>query len=420
MITLKPIIVPSNRRQDGTWPVVIRLTFQGKSRRIATPLVCTPQDLSRSLHIRTNSPVMEQAQDIVKRMREAVAGIDPCELASRDVDWVAARIRSYFSRKSFVLDFLAWGNKFIQSKEKTTRRAYSAALAALSRFVGKNTLDISELTKPLLLDFMASVDDEPRLWYDRRAGRLVPSSVGKIPRAASTRHLAKLEHIYNAARDRFNDEDSGVINIPRNPFKGIRKYYPLSRGQTSIGVEGMQRVINARTDDRCVRLSLDVFLLSFVLMGVNLADLWDARPFEGEWRYNRRKTKNRRADRAEMRVTIPEQARPYLARLTGAGEWWLNRLHSFTGGGKDYATARINRYIKRWCESEGVEPFTFGAARHTWATLARAQGVDKSTIDDCLAHKGDYSVTDIYAEKAWHLMTEANEKVLSLFAWVGA
>ena len=178
----------------------------------------------------------------------------------------------------------------------------------------------------------------------------------------------------------------------------------------------MQRVISFRTDNAVMRTALDIFVVSFVLMGANMADLHAARPFKGEWVYNRQKTSTRRADRAVMRVEIPPEARPFLDRLEGKGPWWLNGLHRFASS-KDFATARVNRCLKRWCVAEGVEPFTFYAARHTWASLARKEGVDKSTIDECLSHVGQHKLVDIYAEKDWTLIKEANEKVISLFVW---
>ena len=418
MVSIKPIIIPSNRRKDGTWQVVIRITCRGVSRRLATALTCTSADITRTGRIKSSSPVSAQADEVVRKMRSALSQLTPFDLESMDVDAVVGVIRSHLRRNAFCLDFFGWAKEFIVLKEKTAQRAYFAAINSLARFLGKSTLDINAITKSMLMEYMAYVDSEPRLWYDRKLGRCVPSSVGKIPKAASSRHVAKLQHLYCAAQERFNDEDSGEILIPRNPFAGIRKVYPPNNGQVSIGVEVMQRVISAQTENGCERISLDLFVVSFGLMGVNLADLWRATPVpDREWHYNRQKTEKRRADRAFMKVVVPEQLTPFLSRLTGEGEWWLNTLHSFTGGGKDYATARVNRYLRRWCERNGIPVFTFGAARHTWATLARSAGVDKSTIDDCLAHKGDYAVTDIYAEKAWHLMTEANEKVLSLFAW---
>ena len=108
---------------------------------------------------------------------------------------------------------------------------------------------------------------------------------------------------------------------------------------------------------------------------------------------------------------------PYIERLQDApGSWWLPVLHRMARN-KDYATAKVNDALKKWCEDNNVPPFTFYAARHTWASLARKAGVEKATIDECLCHKGDFSLTDIYAERSWELMTEANRRVLELFNW---
>jgi integrase len=178
----------------------------------------------------------------------------------------------------------------------------------------------------------------------------------------------------------------------------------------------MQRIISSQVDNEAMRIALDIFIVSFGLMGANMADLYFAKPVQEEWVYNRQKTMTRRADRAEMRVAIPEQMKPYLERLKGKGGWWLNRLHEFAST-KDFATARVNRCLKKWCEDNEVDVFTFYAARHTWASLARKEGVDKSTIDDALGHKGSFQVADIYAEKAWGLIRDANRKVLELFTW---
>ena len=88
----------------------------------------------------------------------------------------------------------------------------------------------------------------------------------------------------------------------------------------NLGAETMQRIIDATTEDFRIRTALDMFVLSFLLMGANLADLWDAKAGVGEiWTYNRRKTAARRDDKAEMRVKVPEEASSYLSRLVGGG-----------------------------------------------------------------------------------------------------
>lgn len=415
MITFKAIIIPGNKRKDGTYPVYIRVTYKGKTRRLATTLVCTSGDLTRTLKIK-NATILNKSDALIARMRDAVKDISPFDLETQDVDWVVSHIKDTLTQETFHLDFFEWSERYILSKSETTRRAYTCALNTFERFLGKRAIDINDITRTLLLDFMDKVDNEKKMHYNRKVGRVEESQVSKIPRGASTRHLAKLEHLFNAAKDKYNDEDSGRILIPRSPFTKITKVYPVSNGQSNLGQELMQRIISTQVDNRVMRTALDLFIVSFGLMGANMADIYFAKPVREEWIYNRQKTCTRRADRAEMRVSIPACLQPYLERLKGTGGWWLNELHSFAST-KDFATARVNRCLKRWCDDNGVEVFTFYAARHTWASLARKEGVDKSTIDDCLGHKGTFQVTDIYAEKAWGVMQEANRKVLELFTW---
>ena len=416
MITFKAIVIPGNRRKDGTYPVVIRVTFKGKSRRLATTLVCRSGDLTRTHRIK-DATILNKADALIGRMRDAVKDISPFDLEDRDVDWVVGRIKDSLSGEDFRLDFFAWADRYVQTKAETTRSAYTSALNAFSRYLGRREIDINAISRQMLLEFMEMVDNEPRMHYDQKTGQTVPSSVPKkIPKAASSRHITKLEHIFNKARERFNDEDEDRILIPKQPFAKIHKEHPASIGERNLGVELMQQIISYQTDNRVMRTALDVFILSFGLMGVNIADLYFAKPFTGQWVYNRAKTRERRADRALMKVTIPPELDAVIGRLKGQGGWWLNELHSFASS-KDFCTARVNRCLRQWCEEKGVDPFTFYAARHTWATLARQSGVDKSTIDDCLAHIGDYRATDTYAEKAWDLIQEANRKVLELFSW---
>ena len=415
MLTFKAIVISNNRRKDGTYPVKIRVTFKGVSRRLPTTLVCTTNDLTRSLKIKSAS-ILNKSDELISRMRNAVKDLSPFDLDNKDVDWVVSNIKDSLTQEDFHLDFFEWSDRYILTKAETTRRAYSCALNTLERFLGRRSLDINDISRSLLLEFMDKVDGEKKMHYNVKTGQVEESKADKIPKGASTRHLAKLEHLFNAAKEKYNDEDSGRILIPRSPFSKITKVYPVSNGQSNLGQELMQRIISSQVDNDVMRTALDIFIVSFGLMGANMADLYYAKPVKEEWVYNRQKTSSRRADRAEMRVIIPEQLKPYLERLKGKGGWWLNRLHEFASS-KDFATARVNRCLKKWCEDNEVEVFTFYAARHTFASLARKEGVDKSTIDDCLGHKGSFQVADIYAEKAWGLMQEANRKVLDLFTW---
>ena len=217
MITFKAIVISNNRRKDGTYPVKIRVTFKGVSRRLPTTLVCTANDLTRSLKIKS-ATILNKSDELIGRMRSAVNDLSPFDLESRDVDWVVSRIREALSGENFALDFFEWGDRYIQTKGENTRFAYVAALNALQRFLGRRTLDINGITRAMLMEFVEFVDNEPKIHFNRMTREWEPTDIQRLNKGASSRHLMKLQHLFNAAKDRYNDEDCNRILIPKSPF----------------------------------------------------------------------------------------------------------------------------------------------------------------------------------------------------------
>ena len=396
MVTYKAMVVLSNKRKDGTWTVVIRITHKGGSRRVSTPMVCKSADLTRSGRIKAPD-VLDKADALIKEMRKALADVNPFELEEHDVDWVLSRIRSRLAGNAFSLDFFRWADSYIVCKGESTRKIYLSAINSLARYLGRREIDINDITRKMVLDF---VD-----WVDAQS---------TIKGLTSGRYVTALGHIYRKAKDRHNDEDSGLIVIPRDPFGSVHvePEGKAGKAQVCLPVETIQMIID---DTDCkARYALDVFLLSFTLMGANFADLRDAVPVDGDvWEYKRRKVAERTGATIEARI-YPEMT-PYIDRLRGKGEWWLNVLRM--SDTENLMRMRVNYRLHRWCEAKGIEPFTMYAARHSWATLARRNGVDKSVVDDALGHKGDHPLVDIYAERAWPLAWQAQRVVLDLFRW---
>ena len=391
--TVKAVVLPSARRADGTWNVKIRVTYDRRSRWLGTPLFVTASQLTRSHNIKDATAAMH-AERYVAQVREALAKMPPFWLEGRTVDDAVRWIRRELTEPSFRLDFLEFGRGVAASKKGNTRKTYEVALASFGRFLGRERCDIGEVSTALLREFAD--------W---------------CPAGSASAYLGKLRYVYDQAKARYNDEDAGVVRIPRDPFRGVGVQAPVHRGQRSLGAEAMQRLISARTDDPAERRALDWFVLSFALMGMNYIDLYEAAPPKGGvLRYNRRKTAGRRADKAEMRVRVPECLAPFVARQrAGKGPWWLRAQHDC----QEQKMARIiNDGLRSWAEREGLEPFTFYAARHTWATVARSRecGVPYPVIEDCLNHKAE-GLLDIYAERDWSALDEANARVLALFEW---
>lgn len=418
MPTFTPCVFAHQRRKDGTYNVKIKIYHNYGQRYLATSLWARPADLTRSLKIKSPE-ILAKCGELVARMQAALSDVNPFDLKAASVEWVCEHIRASMQADTFRLDFFAFADSWITCKSPTTRRNYEGALRSLERYLGKRELDVNDITRRLIMDYMEATDAENKLQWSHSKGRLVETSKPKGGGTAS-RHVMKLAHIFDAARARYNDEDTGRILIPRDPFSRIEYHLPPSEGQKNLGADLMQRIIDAQTDDALERIALDAFVLSFCLMGANFADLYNAvPPRENVWRYNRQKTRSRRADRAEMVVYIPACVYARLRRLGALLEgaaWWLPELRALDAD-KSIASQKVNRALSKWCAKNGVDRFTFYAARHTWATLARKAGVEKALVDECLCHVGDYELTDIYAERDWDLINGANDKVLALFRW---
>lgn len=419
MITFKAIIIPNNRRKDGTYPVKIRVTYGGKVRRLPTNLVCRQEDITRSSGKIKSAFILNKADEIITQMRRAAAEIPVFELEGKDVDWVVARIKAKLTAGNFQLDFFEFAETEVLPKmEKGTRATYATALNAFERFLGGRSCDINSITKSMVQDFVDFTSSQKPKHYDIKSGAYKDCKTAKKTGISSYNYLTRLSYIFKAAKDKYNDEDEGNLLIPRSPFSKVEVAKPDAEGQRNLGVDLIQRLIDADTATKLQREAIDTFLLSFCLMGANMADIYAAKTPKGdEWEYYRQKTRGRRRDKAKMIVRIQEPARYYINRLASHGGWMLGVQHDKRGN-KDLASESVNHRLASWCRANGVKTFTFYAARHTWASLARSQGVSKSVIDECLAHLGDYDLVDIYApERNWEQMAEANAKVLALFRW---
>lgn len=226
MLTFKPIIVFGNKRKDGTWAVYVRVTFKGVSRRVSTPLVCTSADLTRSGRIKSGE-VLDRADEIVRQMRKAAGTIAPFDLEGMDVDGILSRIRSRLAGDGFVLDFFAWADVFIQTKTPMTQDVYRTALNAFSRYLGKRSVDINGISRAMVVGFVESLDGELK----------------------ASRYVSHLGHIYRKAKERYNDEDSGAIVIPRDPFGSARvRIVHIPQGQPALPVPVIQKMINAKPE----------------------------------------------------------------------------------------------------------------------------------------------------------------------------
>lgn len=429
--TFKTVIREQDRRRDGTFAVRIRVTHRRKICYITTNAVVDARQLTKKLEIKDTS-VIDLMDETIHRWRGHVArlGLRADDMDVREVvEWIR---RSERFANGFRLDFIDYIRQVAGQMNPSSSRNYRSAANALERYTRGRTLDIAEITPRLLADFERFLRNEPS---QRGSNRTKGQSTAKKGERAVSLYMGVIRAVHNRARDEFNDESLGEINIPGTPFSKYKvpKEGPVKK--RAIGTEIIQRIIELEDEPHADQskalntrrdLARDCFLLSFGLAGMNAADLYGcpASALKGNIiTYNRQKTASRRTDRAEMQIRIEPQLAGLVARYRDPSGVRLFRFHRLYASADNFNRA-LGAGLKRVAEAVGVDPdaprLTFYAARHSWATIARssALNIDKYTVHEALNHvDAGLKITDRYITRDWTNIWSANAAVVGLFDW---
>ena len=393
MATFKATIFKDRQRPDKTWNVVIRFTHIRKVRYISTTMYVTRKDITASFKIK-NANVLDRCNELIKTYRERISELN-LEFNDIDIDTIVSYLKQKRDKRG--ISFTDFANKWISSSNIKGIKNYKTALNALCFFMGRDNILCEEINVKTMKAFENALKDRPR------AQSLYPNCI---------------KTIFNAAKEYYNDEYNDIIRIKHS----LDKYKPVEQNiaeKRALDVETIRMIFalpydNIRVKGKSSRhdLALDCFRLSFCLMGMNSADLFNATEIDDDKIvYNRMKTKDRRSDRAEMQVAITEHIKPLVEKYRGK-----DRVFNFS---ERFATMEsfnraINLGLKEVGAELGIDKLQFYAARHSMATIAvNDVKISKYIVNDMLNHTDQsLKITELYIKKDFSHINEANVKLL--------
>lgn len=316
-----------------------------------------------------------------------------------------------------MIDFIKFSREWIASTTIKGAPNYTTAINALVRFIGKEELDINLITLDFLESFKAFLNKEREIRTKRlmQQGKRVPSN-----RSLSL-YLISIKKLFNEAKKKYNKKEKNLILIPNSPFMELEIPKQEATRKRAISADIIKKLWKLPYKDMkkgykstChYNLAKDCFILSFCLMGINSADLYNATEMEGYTIvYNRTKTKDRRLDKAQMKVDIPRLILPLVEKYKDKTGKRLFNFYQYYADEKDFNKA-INYGLKEICTILEIDDLEYYAARHSWATIAlNKAGIDKYIVHAALNHIDDaMKVTDIYIERDFVNENKANTKV---------
>ena len=416
MLTIKAEIKRSELKVDGTYNVKIRFTLDRKVKRLSTNLFVTQQDLTKSLKFKEDTSIKREIDRLVLYYREQCLKLQ-LDQNHYSLDEIIEFLNGE-QEKQQTIDFIKFSREWIASATIKGAPNYTTAINALVRFVGKEELDINLITLEFLEQFKAFLIGE----RDARTKKLMQQGKRVTSNRTLSLYLVSIKKLFSEAKRKFNKKDKNLILIPTSPFEDFKIPKQEATRKRAISGDIIKKLWKLPYKDMkkgykstCrYNLAKDCFILSFCLMGINSADLYNATEMRGNTIiYNRTKTKARRLDGAKMMVDIPKIVQPLIDKYKDSTGKRLFNFYQYYGDEKTFNKA-INSGLKEIGSILEVDDLEYYAARHSWATIALNKvGIDKYIVHAALNHIDDsMKVTDIYIERDFVNENKANAKVV--------
>lgn len=419
MATIAWVVLKHHRKADGTYSPKIRVTHNRTTSYMPTNIHTELVRFKRGAKSGavTDTSIEEYLNDQVSSIRkilnlnqEAVAFYDT---AKELVDYINRQI----SKRDIEIDFVEFAREYISSiRNGGTKRTYGTRINSLCHYLkaatGSEKLPMKNLTSKLLVKYEAWLRSERTVTVRERCRKLHPVSDTGI-----NGYMIAIQAVYTQLKETYNDYETGEILVKGEPFKvyNIPETGPVKK--RAISKDDIIKIYNYVPSDesRPDALARDLFIMSFVLAGMNAADMYSCLVFEnGRIDYNRQKTRDRKRSCGSAFISVPvndliaEIVKRYNDK-TGARVFDFYQRYSVLSS----LNYTLHKGLTKIGESLDIADLQFYCARHSFATIARNDcGVSMDDIAFCLTHSSGHNITDTYIKPDFSRVDEVIRKVV--------
>lgn len=436
MPTFSIIVREQNERRDGTYPVSIRITHNRKSANISTGIYVRKAQIKKNFTGIKDAVLYKSLNDDIIKYSDILLKEFGSDLSRFTVQELAGAINAHrTSSVSNGIDFIKFCADHIADLKDKGREGYASRLEAvtknLTHYFNRAEVSVREINVRNLQGFIDYLSKPRKMSYVDVRGRAVTMTRPACKPQTIKDYIADLQTLFNAACDKYNDEDAEVMLITHYPFRNKKlkievREAPEKRDLTIDEVAQIVKAENLPTER--MQLARDVLLISFYLLAMNTADLYgeDVTINVRRIQYKRQKTKTRRKDEAFFSVKIEPEVMPLLRKYRDPDK---KRLFDFY---KRYSTFRtfnsnVNAGARQLANHLGWDHnLTSYYMRHAWATIASedcelsdedvALALNHIGTDDDVKRSKSLRVTRGYIHRRFRKNDVNHRKVLDLLA----
>lgn len=363
----------------------------------------------------------------MRRYEDYLQDIDSENLSAADIKAIFENRDSKSKQVSSGIDFIDFVHKYSKSQKEAGKindgiNMRSLALS-LEDYTQRSSLYSYEITTRFLEDYAAFLRT-PREQIRINQGKARKRKVPGVGDMGVFNKIKDLRTAFNKAIKEYNKEENGTIVIKNYPFREFKLIQPDStpRGLYADELKPLWKQYENYTKlTRREKFGIDMFFLSFFLVGMNTPDLFELLKSEykgGRINYNRAKVENRRQDKAFISILVEKEAEIILNRyMAKHGDYLLDLKDRYKN--IDSLNNAANIGLESLCKKAKMQKVTIYVARHSWATIARNKcKVSKDDVNISLNHKEQdkgLRTTDIYIRPDYSIIDKANKKTISHF-----
>lgn len=399
MATIAWVVLKHHKKTDGTYNIKVRVTHNRTISYIPTEIYTDMVRFRKgsSSGTITDSTVEDEVNEKVKEIRKIVNSSSDIISTLETAKDVALFIEKQ-KITSKDIDFFQYADSIIAKTEKSgTRQIRRSTILTFSRFLGKRELPFSSFTGKVVKEFDAWMRTE-RIYTTERTKKTHKIKPAKD--AGVRLYMTQLRTIFYKAQDEYNDYDTGNIVIANNPFRSYKipnESLSPKRAVSPVTIRAIEAYKCLEKKNRQVTLARDLFMLSFYMAGINLADLFECGPIQnGRLEYNRSKTRDKKKDKAFTSIVVIPEALEIIEKYKDPDGIRLLCLYKDFKY-KECVQTIVNSGLYKISDELGIPHVCYYTARHSFATIARNNcNVSKDDISLCLTHQSGLKITDTY------------------------
>ena len=394
MATTKLYLDTRSRYKNGEHPLKIAIHKKGKTSLLSIGVSLLPSQWDKG----KEQVIMHNGKRylnsfITRRKLEVDTIILQLSENPETYNMTAQQIKEYIVSKLSgesikKITFVKYYEKCMKSKNESTKKIYEYTLGRIRAFSGNDFENVY-------------FEDITKSWLTRFENFLSQTSVKNSINIS----LRNIRSVFNDAID---DEITSFYPFRRYPIK------PIATSKRSLKLEEIALLFNQNDNEY-----LDMFKLSFYLIGINIIDMYNLITLtdDGRIEYNRKKTKRFYSIKVEpeaLEIIKKYQGKDYLLNIKERCKNHKNYIHRINEN-----LQLIGPYKKQGRGGKRIRNPLFPKittywARHTWATIAAELDIPKETIAASLGHSIGNPTTSIYIDFNIEKIDKANRMVIDV------